>query len=248
MRTFNSRLLAKYDDIKHAYTTRLNGCTAFGNNLAYHVNDNPDYVDKNHKTLSKHMNYSLNRLVHMNQIHKDNIYIVDKTHDYANIPACDALITKEKKVPLMVMVADCIPILVYDPVNKIIAAVHAGRAGVFSEIIPKTINKMKNAFKSDPKHLLVSFGPSIQQCCYEVGYEIKIEAEKLDYTYAIKTENDNYYLDLIAIANQQLDKSGIQRNNIENSLYCTACNTDTFYSHRAERGKCGRFAGVIMLN
>ena len=248
MKTINSELLSQYNEIMHAYSTRLDGVSRYGNNLAYHVNDIKEDVDKNHRLLASYLYYPLNKLIHMNQVHKDDILIVNKAYNYKETPTCDALITNEKNVPLMVMVADCIPVLIYDPVKKVIAVVHAGRAGIFKEIIPKTINKMKEIYGSESKDIIVSLGPSIHQCCYEVGKDIKEETEQLGYGYAVKIdEKSNYYLDLVSIGYQQLIDLGINSENIEKSPYCTACNTDTFYSYRAEDKSCGRFVGIIML-
>ncbi len=247
MKTINSQLLDRYTEIMHAYSTRVDGVSKYGNNLAYHVNDIKENVDKNHRLLASYLHYPLNKLVHMNQVHKDSILIVNASHNYKEIPTCDALVTNKKHVPLMVMVADCIPVLIYDPVREVVAAVHAGRAGIFKEIIPKTINKMKETYDSESKDIIVSLGPSIHQCCYEVGEDVKEEARQHGYGYAIKTAHGKYYLDLTAIGYEQLIKSGIEKKNIEKSSYCTACQTDTFYSYRAEDKNCGRFSGIIML-
>ena len=247
MKTYQSPLLSTYTEIIHAYTTRHDGSSLYGNNLAYHVNDNAIDVNENHIKLATDLQYPIDRLVHMSQRHGDKIVIIDKEHNYQSIPSCDALITKEKEIPLMVMVADCIPILLYDPVQKVIAAVHAGRAGVFSKILPKTIEKMQTQFSSNTKDILISLGPSIHQECYEVGEEIVRESKKLSYEYAIKEKEGRYYLDLLSIIYRQLDDLNMMSANFETSPYCTACNTDDFYSYRAEKNSCGRFAGVIMM-
>lgn len=218
-----------------------------GNNLAYHVNDTKEDVDSNQNELAQALGYSIEDLVHMNQVHGDQISLVDTSNANSEIPICDALITQEKNRALMVMVADCIPVLAYDPVQKVIAAIHAGRAGIFSEIIPKSIEKMKNRYGSKTEDILVNLGPSIHQCCYEVGAEIKDEAHNAGYDYAIQTDGSKYFLDLLSIADRQLQASGIIKKHIEASNQCTACNTDIFYSYRAEKNNCGRFAGIIML-
>lgn len=248
MKIFNSKLLAQHKNIMHAFTTRIDGNSLYGNNLAYHVNDDSSDVDKNHHELSKYLKYPIKRLVHMNQVHGDKVINIDQDYNFKETPTCDALITQEKETPLMVMVADCNPILIYDPKKEVIATVHAGRAGIFANILPKTIKKMQEIYQCEPKDILVSLGPSIHQCCYEVGSEIKEETDNLGFDYAVKTVENSYFLDLKSIADQQLRGIGIERKNIEISQYCTACNTDTFYSYRAEKNSCGRFAGVIMLN
>jgi YfiH family protein len=247
MKTITSTLLDPYKNLLHTYTTREDGHSVYGNNLAYHVNDTKEDVDRNQNELALHLGYSLERLVHMKQVHGDKIVIINSSTEAGEIPICDAIMTQEKNRPLMVMVADCIPVLIYDPHQEAIAAVHAGRAGVFTEIIPKTIKKMHKNYGSKAKDLLIILGPSIHQCCYEVGDEIKEEAETSGYGYAIKSDRQRHYLDLISIVNKQLDACGVEKKHIEESGYCTACNTDIFYSYRAEKNICGRFAGIIML-
>ena len=249
MREVQSELFKSHKDILHAYTTKKGGFSNspfLGNNLAFHVNDNPSNVNKNHVFSASHLNYPLQKLARMNQVHGNKIVKITDTTNLNNIPACDALITNVKHIPLMVMVADCIPILVYDPVHKAVASIHAGRAGTFTEILPLCIQKMKHSYQSNPKDLLVSVGPSIHQCCYEVGKEIVEEAKKENYEYAIEKRNSRYYLNLIAIIKKQLSNLKIETNNIDISTYCTACNTNLFYSYRVEK-QCGRFAGIIML-
>ena len=247
METIKSKILSQHTNIIHAYTTRKTKDSIYGNNLAYHVNDDKKNVQKNHELCSKSLKYPLNRLIHMNQVHSDKIVTIKKEHDFHNIPTCDAVITKEKNIPLMVMVADCIPVLMYDPVHKVIAAVHAGRAGAFQKIVTKTIKKMNKEYQTRVEDLLIVLGPSIHQCCYEVGKEIKEEAKKLGVDYAIAKKDNTYYLDLISIIEKDLKKMGCKQEKIEISEYCTACNTEHFFSYRAEQNKCGRFAGVIMI-
>lgn len=247
MKTIRSTLLSPYKNLVHAYTTRIDGHSTLGNNLAYHVSDTKKDVDRNQNELALHLGYTFEHLVHMNQVHGDRIIIIDTSHPTDHIPVCDALITQQKNRPLMVMVADCIPVLVYDPVQEVIAAIHAGRAGVFSEIIPKSIQKMQQNYGSKPEDIRVNLGPSIHHCCYEVGAEINDEAESSGYGYAIRKDDDRYFLNLLSIVDQQLKVCGIKQEHIEVSDYCTACNTDIFYSYRAENNTCGRFAGIIML-
>lgn len=250
MRSIKSPLLSRHENVLHGYSTRAGGFSqgaCRGNNLAFHVNDDPQNVKKNHLHFSLHLEYPLDKLVRMEQVHGNTIKIIDKDFDFAAVPECDAVITSLKNVPLMVMVADCIPILIYDPRKEVIAAVHAGRAGVFSKILPQTIVKMQEHYESRPEDIVVSFGPAIHQCCYEVGAEVEEEAQRYGYGFALKTADKGYYLDLIAIARRQLEELHLRTENIEASRYCSACNTDIFYSYRAEKKSCGRFAGIIML-
>ncbi|PHR54074.1 MAG: hypothetical protein COA44_14470 [Arcobacter sp.] len=250
MQSVRSPLLNPYTQITHAFSTKEDGFSLkpfSQNNLAYHVNDNPKHVFQNHQHFALYLQYDLKKLVHMNQVHGNSISIIDKSTDLNHIPKCDALITQEKNIPLMVMVADCIPILLYDPIKEIIAVVHAGRAGVFNKILIKTINKMTSNFKTDAKDLLVVLGPSIKECCYDVDMQIKVEAIKHNYGYSINEKKDSYYLDLVSIIKEQLKELHIENKNIEISNYCTSCNNKLFFSYRADKNITGRFCGLLML-
>jgi len=250
MRSIQSPLLTPFQHLTHAFSTKENGFSIkpfSQNNLAYHVNDNFDLVLKNHQHYAQYMKYDLTKLVHMNQVHSNNVHIIDKKSNLTKIPTCDALITQEKNIPLMVMVADCIPILVYDPIQEVIAVVHAGRAGVFNEIIVKTINTMQDTFGTNTNDLRIVLGPSIRACCYEVGHEIKEEAARLNYQYSIKESKGIYYLDLISIVSKQLQNLEVQNKNIDVSHYCTSCNNNIFFSYRADSNITGRFSGLLML-
>lgn len=250
MQSHQSSLLKRFDNLLHAFSTREEGFSEkpySGNNLAYHVNDNPVNVDRNHLAYSEYLNYPLKNLVRMDQIHGDTIRIIEKDSDLTRVSQCDALITNLKETPLMVMVADCLPILIFDPLNRAIAAIHAGRAGIFSQIVPKCIQQMQNRYNSRAEELIVVVGPSIHKCCYEVGKEVVQQTKASGYDFSLKQTDGTYYLDLITILNRQLQSSKVKDRNIEVSPYCTSCNNDIFYSYRAENSTCGRFSGLIML-
>jgi YfiH family protein len=205
-------------------------------NLALHVGDNPKDVLENRTILSKNSNFYLDNLIYMDQTHGDNIEII-KDSSINRIQNCDALITNVKNIPIMVMVADCIPIMIFDPVKEIVAVVHAGRNGTFKEIVKKTILKMQ----SNVDDILVYMGASIDQCCYEIGNELS--------EIVIKSFGQKYikegFLDLKQMNYDQVTSIGVKEKNIEISPICTCCNKD-YFSYRRE-GKTGRFAGLMML-
>jgi len=250
MQSVKSSLLNKYSNLLHAFSTKAIGHSQkpFSHkNLAYHVNDNAQDVLKNHLDYAKHLRYNYQNLVYMEQVHGDKIQLITQESDLNQIPTCDALITQEKDIPLMVMVADCVPILIYDPIQEAIAVVHAGRAGTFKQILKKTIKYIEARFDSHVKDLICVLGPSIHKCCYEVGEEIKDEAFVLSYDFAITQKNGSYYLDIIAILKHQLNEIGVPEEHIEVSPYCTSCNKELFFSYRAEKNTTGRFSGLLML-
>ncbi|MFA5454554.1 MAG: peptidoglycan editing factor PgeF [Sulfurimonas sp.] len=239
MKFYYSKKLTQFPNLIHSFTTKESG------NLAFHVGDEKSHVEKNHALLAKELGYEKSSLVHMKQIHSDIVHIV-ADEDFETPPTCDALITNRANTPLMVMVADCSPILFYDDEKKVIAAAHAGRQGAFKNIVKNVVEKMKTEFNSEPKDVHVSVGASIGVCCYEVGSEIYDEAKEKGLEYAMQKRGESFYLDVGAILKKQLLSYGIKRENIEFCEDCTCCNTQRYFSYRAE-AKTGRFAGVLML-
>jgi hypothetical protein len=236
----HSKLLNKFSNITHTFTTQDSA------NLAFHVNDNPLHVDKRHEVLAKELKYNKETLVHMKQFHSDIVHIVQENDTFNNPPTCDALITNKINTPLMVMVADCSPILFFDEKNKVIAVAHAGRQGAFKNIIKNTLDSFIDNFNSKLDSLHVAIGASIGVCCYEVGSEINDEALKLGFDFAIEKKENTYYLNISKILKKQLLDCGIKKENIEINSECTRCQSDKYFSYRANP-QTGRFAGVIKL-
>jgi YfiH family protein len=215
-------------------------------NLAFHVGDDENRVIKNHEVLANKLGYDKNKLIHMKQIHSDIVHIVNDDDNFQNPPECDALVTNKKNTPLMVMVADCSPVLFYDNTEGIIAVAHAGREGAFKNIMQKTISSMISEFNSKVQNIHVKIGANIDVCCYEVGQEIYNEGCKLGFTKAFEIRDNCYFLNIDKILKEQLLACGIDERHIEIYDECTCCNTTKYYSYRAE-AKTGRFAGVIYL-
>jgi len=167
--------------------------------------------------------------------------------NFSNPRECDALITNKTETPLMVMVADCSPILFFDDVKKVIAVAHAGRQGTFLNIVHNVLESFVKDFNSNVENINVSIGASIGVCCYEVGSEINREAEKLGLEYAMEKREGKFYLNISKILKKQLLNVGIKEENIEISKECSCCKNKKYFSYRAD-GVTGRFAGVIKLD
>ena len=208
-------------------------------NIAYHVTNDKVSVDKAREELAIKHNYDNTKLQYMEQIHSS---IVKDVHPKKTPLICDAIITDKFNTPLMVMVADCIPILFYDDIKKIIAVAHAGRVGTFKNIAGNTIDKMQIDYKSDPKNIKVLIGASIQKCCYEVSQELANEAIEL----FGKEFTIGRFLDLQAINKKQLLDKGVKNKHVDIANICTKCATKNYFSYRKD-SSCGRFAGVIMM-
>tara|TARA_B100001063_G_scaffold234020_1_gene250910 strand:+ start:3003 stop:3671 length:669 start_codon:yes stop_codon:yes gene_type:complete len=208
-------------------------------NLAYHVGDEKTNVDKNRKNLALKYNYDYKKLVSMNQTHGNNVQIVDLNSEKI-IDDCDGLITNIKDLPLMVMVADCIPILLHDEKKGVIAALHAGRNSTFLKIVEVAINKMKENFGTNPIDIKAILGPSIQKCCYEVSVEL-VNIVKISFGSQFV---EGRYIDLQAINKSILKDNGVEK--IVDFTICTKCISKVHYSYR-KNSKTGRFAGIIKL-
>jgi len=249
MQITQTSLLNSFSNLTHCFTAKDGGvsCGAYSTlNLAFHVEDDAELVNKNHTLLADKLNYDKKTLVHMKQIHSDIVHIVTLDDNFKNPPTCDALITDKQNTPLMVMVADCSPILFYDSVKKVIAVAHAGRQGAFKNIVKNVIDSFKNDYDSNVDNILVTVGASIGECCYEVGDEIYEEAKELGVEYSLNKKAQSYYLDISKILQSQLLESGIKKENIEISRECSCCENNKYFSYRAD-GITGRFAGVIKL-
>jgi len=209
-------------------------------NLAYHVTEDFISVDNAREELSRKYNFDIKKLHYMNQIHSN---IVKTISSKSNIQTCDALITNKKDTPLLVMVADCIPILFYDKIAQVIGVAHAGRVGTFENICIKTIEKMILEYKCDVTNIQVILGPSIQKCCYEVAPEM---VQKVTTEFGSKFVHQRN-INLQGINKHQLLKIGILEQNIQISKTCTKCSNQPYFSYRKDKS-CGRFAGLIMLN
>ncbi|MFC1525148.1 peptidoglycan editing factor PgeF, partial [Planctomycetota bacterium] len=163
------------------------------------------------------------------------------------IPDTDALLTQDTGVVLMALSADCPLLLCYDPVKNVIGTIHASWKGMIRGIIPKTINEMKQRFKSEPRDIMVGIAPSIGPCCYEVKNDfIKRMNEYHVLTKGfIQERNNKTYFDLWSMAYNELIRAGLKPGHIEVARMCTSCQPDYFYSYRRTGGNTGRFCALI---
>ena len=216
-------------------------------NLAFHVGDKIEDVIENHRLLGEKLNYDYHDLIHMRQIHSDIVTVTDSTMHFTAPPQCDALITNRINVPLMVMSADCTPILIYDPIHHAIGAVHAGRAGALKGILPKTLHAMQEHFGTSPENVHIVLGPSIHGCCYEINETIANEVKEKGYEDALLYQKEKVYLDVNTILYLQLRAMEIASHCIESASQCTSCHSQEYFSYRAHKQNTGRIAGVIIL-
>ncbi len=224
--------------MQYCFTNRFGGVSEHpydSFNMGLHVNDNPLHVKHNREQLREQLGVS--KLVFMEQVHGNEIALI-QTGD--ETPVCDAMITQQKSVGLVVMVADCIPILLYDAVQEAIGVAHAGRAGSRLLVGQKCALAMHEYFGSAMKNLQIMMGPSIQQCCYEVGVEVTAGFQNV-----LHVKDERYFLDLQRFNYEAFLTLGIQAEHLHVSPTCTCCD-ETFFSYRREKNT-GRFVGAICL-
>ncbi|PAF47134.1 hypothetical protein BKH46_05350 [Helicobacter sp. 12S02634-8] len=219
-------------------------------NLAYHTHDSPTSVTSNRTKLCNAL-FPQSPLLWLNQTHSDHII---EFNDLSSLPldgligSGDALICAQKHIACMVMVADCNPILVYNPRQKIFALIHAGRAGVCNAILTKTITKLLNTYHSAAKDLLIFIGPSIRKCCYAISPKLAKDfpsyALQAPPNTIVHTNTQNPHLDLIALLSLQLSALKIPPEHIQIHPACSCCSKDLF-SYRRD-GLTGRFALLVM--
>ncbi len=253
--------LSRFGSIRHFITTRNGGISKHpfnGLNLGLHTRDNESHVIRNRLIMADTLNILPGSFIYARQAHTGNIAIVDKSDagrgldSFAcSIPDTDAMITAIPGLCLVVLVADCVPVLIYDPVKHVAAVAHAGWRGTIKQISGLTVQKMCESFGSSPADLICGIGPSAGPCCYEVGIEVIEETNKLQVDtagYLLKSEKPGKAVfDLWASNLKQLTLAGVKAENVEISGKCTLCNSEVYFSSRAENGVTGRFAAGIFL-
>ncbi|MHB1455436.1 MAG: peptidoglycan editing factor PgeF [Armatimonadota bacterium] len=249
--------LADDDSIRHFVTTREGGFSASpyrSLNLGFHVGDDPADVIRNRSRLAAEMEIPLSYFTFAKQVHGNRVAVITQqmrgagSSDYETAtPDTDAMITDAEDICLMILVADCVPILFYDPVKRVVGAAHAGWKGTVQQIASKVVTAMMMTFGSKPSDILAGIGPSIGSCCYIVGEEVVTQVEQhLGKEFILHNGAGETSFDLWEANRAQLLNSGVPDANIEVARICTCCNSDKFYSYRCE-GLTGRFGAGIML-
>lgn len=235
--------------IQHFVSTRKGGVSQ-GNcsslNLGYNTQDPSEKVSQNREILAKAMNVS--KIVFPQQTHTNYVGVVTHGNFSNDFENTDALITNQKEICIAVICADCVPILVFDPIKQVVGAIHAGWRGTIAKIIEKTIGKMQIEFGTNPSDIIAGIGPSISPTAYEVGLEVIQEVETAfpSANLVSNRTNEKGHFNLWEANKQSLLKAGVLANNIEIAELCTKKNHEQFFSVRHEKNT-GRFATGIML-
>lgn len=187
----------------------------------------------------------------LKQIHGDEILEIKSSNISAILGGFwfggegDGMVSNEKGVVLAIQSADCAGVTLYDTKNRAVAALHAGRKGAALNILSKCVGKMQKLYGSRPENIKMYIGTHIRGCCYELPREMA--AEFTGYENAVTIRSSKSYLDIGSVILAQAKELGIVHENIEISPFCSSCESDRFFSHRAHNGKCGRMLTAIGL-
>ncbi|MET7992451.1 peptidoglycan editing factor PgeF [Amycolatopsis sp. NPDC005232] len=230
--------------VRRVVTTRAGGASrppydSF--NLGDHVGDEEGNVFANRKRLASELGLAEERLAWMEQVHGRTATVVDGTETRA-AEATDALVTDKPGVALVVLVADCVPLLLADPEAGVVAAVHAGRVGARIGVVPAAVEAMRG-LGAEPARIEALLGPAICGACYEVPADMAADVEKHVPGSACKTRQGTAGLDLRAGLWRQLAGLGVGRIGVDPR--CTA-EDKTLFSYRRD-GTTGRIAGITWL-
>lgn len=205
----------------------------------------PENVYENYRRIAKACSFSGN-FVLTRQEHTDIVNVCEYADGFVtHNDAVDGLVTNKENITLTVFVADCVPILIADPVTRSVSAVHSGWRGTAKKISLKAIKLMTEKYNAKPCNLVALIGPCISKCCYEVGQDVFDGFNAPEFF--TKKPDGKYMLDLKGANKKVLMDAGIKEQNIHVTEECTFCKSDLYYSHRASKGLRGNFAAMIEI-
>ena len=249
--------LLEYPEIKHIYTLGLEKDyrTVKANKEPLDTNEYKQAIE-NYKEVCKKINEPYIKVMHAGQTHSDHIKIINKKgfeneEKIERIVDTDSLITDKNDIILSTTNADCILLIIYDQIKKVIANVHSGWKGTIQRISVKTIEKMEEIYNSKPEDIICCICPSIRKCHFEVEKEVKDmfenEFEDIDISGIIEEtkKNQKWNIDTVEINKIILKRKGLKEENIIDSKICSICNKNIIHSYRIEKEKYGEETAMI---
>jgi YfiH family protein len=244
----------QFDSIqtRHALFTRHGGVSPepWGSlNVGGTVGDDLERVRQNRNLSFRALGCSPERMFDVWQVHSADVVCAraprppDESYRQADI-----ILTDQPSLTLFMRFADCVPILVHDPHNGIVGIAHAGWMGTLRDVATATVNALRKNFGSKPADLVAGIGPSIGPDHYEIGADVILQVMQKfadDSELLLKSHHGKVHFNLWEANRLLLERAGV--NQIEVSGICTACNTGDWFSHRAEKGRTGRFGALISL-
>ncbi len=246
-----SGLLARAGFV-HAFFTRQGGVSEgpFASlNLSTEVGDRPEHVQVNLGRAAAELNVPAHRICVPRQVHGREVVVWDAGVDAASAmaQAADACISSEPELACAVRTADCVPLLLADPLHGRVAAIHAGWRGVVLGVVPAAVAKM-TALGSDPAHLVAAIGPHISAAAFEVGDDVaaQLASASRALTAIAHHAGQKAHVDLAAIVSAQLVEAGCALTHIERVPGCTHTERERFFSYRRDGARGGRSVSAIV--
>lgn len=245
--------------VAHGFSTRLGGVSEgmwSSLNLGVSRGDDPDHVRENYRRFLSAIGAKGDAIATCNQVHGAvvrNVTSADLKRDPYEKLAFDAdgLMTAIPGVTLAVLTADCIPVLLYDPRRRVIAALHAGWRGTAAGIVTVAVGQMMSVYGTDPADILAAIGPGIDPCCFETHEDVpnaltaSMTGSALPFIQL--KESGKFSVDLKGVNAKRLELSGVNPDHIAVCGECTSCLGDKYWSHRRQGTQRGSMASMIQL-
>lgn len=243
-------IMKPYSDVFCFSTTRYGGCSegAYASfNCTHYCGDRPEHVAENRKMLCRLFPQPPKELIVPHQTHSTCVRVITSSFSSEELEGVDAVVTHLPQYALCVSTADCIPLLLYDAKQKIIAAVHAGWRGTVGRIVEKTLKTMAGQYGVQGEDIIACIGPGISLDAFEVGDEVYAAFEEAGFAMErIARKEEKWHLDLWEANRLQLLAGGVPEDHIEVAGICTYHQCDDFFSARRLGIKSGRILSGIM--
>lgn len=245
---YNSEAFNKYNDkVKYFVTTRLGGVSKYpyeSLNISFKNIDERENSDINLDIACEKLGFTRQNVTCVFEEHTDKVLVItdENKEEYLfkkhHTHVYDAIITNVKNIPLLITVADCNAIVMYDTKNNVIANIHSGWKGTVQKIYLKTLDVMKEKFGSNPEDIICIYSPTIQKCCWktkdkELAYGFQRYWSDISVNEFVYIDDEGWHhVDFPYVITKDLISAGIKKDNIINENICTCCNVDTFFSYR----------------
>ena len=220
-------------------------------NMSFDVGDETENVNKNYERMQAVFGLRSVRPITVKQVHGRDVFIAGHAPPPAGVVEADAVLTDTPGLPVGVLTADCLPILLFDPVKNAAAAVHAGWRGTVKGVAMEAVFHMEHEFSCKAQDICAAFGPYIAPCCYRVGEEV-IAAYKKSFGTSPKgfvygEDGDKLWFDLARANREVLKSAGVDEKKMVFDFACTSCESSRLFSHRKAGGLTGRQLSFIMI-
>ncbi|MCL5055470.1 MAG: peptidoglycan editing factor PgeF [Firmicutes bacterium] len=250
IKVWRSSLLGE-KGIHSFFTMRLGGVSSppyESLNLGMTTGDTPGKVQENRRIVEKEEGIKLSALAW--QVHGDRVLALKQGTPIPkepDLPKADAIVSDISGLSLAIFFADCVPVYLWDIRKRAGGLIHAGWRSTLREVVCRAIESMEENFNSKPADLIAAIGPSIGPCCFEVKSDVWEPFQSKFGKKVLAQKEERIYVDLWEANFQILLKKGVDAQRIDRANLCTSCSADLFFSHRRDKGKTGRMAGVLQL-